>query len=165
MPVNNRVGRGGQTPGITPRDRDYMQQALVLARRAAEEGEVPVGAVLIRDFAVIGEGWNRPIGTCDPTGHAEIVALRAAAETAGNYRLPGTTLYVTIEPCAMCVGALVHARIDRLVYGAREPRAGAVESRFQLLQQEAYNHRIGVVGGVLEKECGAIVRAFFQSRR
>ena len=146
-------------------DLPFMQRALVLAAAAAARGEVPVGAVLVRDGIILGEGSNQPISRCDPTAHAEIVALRAAAAREGNYRLPGSTLYVTIEPCTMCVGAMIHARIGRLVYGAAEPRAGVVHSQLQLPDAGFYNHRIQVEGGVLADECAAIMREFFRRRR
>ena len=146
-------------------DRKWMALALEQAALAAEAGEVPVGAVLVKDGELVAAGFNQPIGRCDPTAHAEIVALRAAAQTLNNYRLPDTTLYVTIEPCAMCAGALVHARIRRLVFGAAEPRAGAVASSLQLLAGEQLNHRVEVEGGVLGDECGALMKAFFRNRR
>lgn len=142
-----------------------MRQALTLARRAAEAGEVPVGAVLVRGGAVIGQGWNRPIGSHDPTAHAEIVAIRDAARRMGNYRLPGSSLYVTVEPCTMCAGALVHARVATLVYGAPEPRAGAVVSTATVLANPALNHRVEVVSGVLAEECAALLKSFFSARR
>ena len=146
-------------------DQEFMAAALVLARAARERGEVPVGAVVVLNGAVAGEGFNQPIGTSDPTAHAEIVALRDAAARAGNYRLPGAELYVTIEPCQMCVGAMVHARIARLVYGAREPKAGAIESAMRAHEHPSLNHRIEVVGGVLEPECRAMIQGFFGGRR
>lgn len=147
-------------------DDVFMQRALQLARRAREEGEVPVGALLVRHGEVIGEGWNRPIGTHDPTAHAEIQALRAAGEALGNYRLPDTTLYVTLEPCPMCAGAIVHARVGRVVYGATDPRAGAAGSVFDLLPSDArFNHRTGCEGGVLADEAGRMLREFFRERR
>ena len=144
---------------------DYMHRALDLARRAAAVGEVPVGAVVVRDGAVLGEGTNQPIGACDPTAHAEILALRASAAAVGNYRLPGAVLYSTIEPCTMCAGALVHARIGTLVYGAREPRAGAVVSTANVLDNASLNHRVAVVAGVLEADCAALLTEFFRARR
>lgn len=143
----------------------WMQRALQLAQYAEEQGEVPVGAVLIQEDNIIGEGWNNPISTCDPTAHAEIVALRQGAQQLQNYRLPATTLYVTLEPCAMCVGAIIHARIGRLVYGARDPRAGAVESLFNLLQAGQFNHYVNYQGGILAEECGVLLRNFFRARR
>lgn len=142
-----------------------MRRALELAEIAGERGEVPVGAVLVHKGKIIGEGSNRPIGNCDPSAHAEIIALRSAAEQMQNYRLPQTTLYVTIEPCTMCFGAMVHARVGRLVYGATEPRAGAVESRLKLGESGFYNHRIAVESGVMAEEAAVLVREFFASRR
>ncbi len=146
-------------------DEAWMRRALELAREAERAGEVPVGAVIVRDGAVVGEGANRPIGTRDPTAHAEIVALRAAAATSESYRLTGTTLYVTLEPCAMCAGAMVHARVQRLVYAATDPRAGAAGSIFNIVQHPALNHRVEVEGGVLADEGGRMLRAFFAARR
>jgi tRNA(adenine34) deaminase len=143
----------------------WMEAALALAEQAAAQGEVPVGAVLVRDGDVIGRGWNRPIGSADPTAHAEVVALRDAAARLGNYRLAGSTLYVTIEPCTMCFGALMHARVTRLVYGAREPRAGVCGSQLDLPAQAFYNHRLEVVGGVLAERSSALLKAFFVDRR
>lgn len=142
-----------------------MRLALALARRAAHEGEVPVGAVVVLDGQIVGQGFNRPIRAHDPTAHAEVVALRSAAAQVGSYRLTGATIYVTIEPCAMCAGALVHARIARLVFGAREPRAGAVVSTLRLLDQPHLNHRVTVVEGVLADESATMLRAFFAERR
>ncbi len=142
-----------------------MQLALAQARLASDAGEVPVGAVIVKDAAVIGEGWNQPLSSSDPTAHAEVVALRNAASRLGNYRLPGATLFVTIEPCTMCVGALLHARIERVVFGALEPKAGAVQSHLCLLDQPHFNHRIDYEGGVLAEECAAVMRAFFRARR
>ena len=146
-------------------DSRFMRIALELAREARELDEVPVGAVLIRDGGIIGLGRNRPVMASDPTAHAEIEALRQAARGAGNYRLPGATLYVTIEPCAMCVGAMIHARVERLVFGAREPRAGAVLSRESLAQKTWLNHRLEVTEGVLAEDCGALLTAFFANKR
>lgn len=148
-----------------PADAQWMAHALDLARRAADEGEVPVGAVVVLDDRCIGEGWNRPIGSNDPSAHAEMEALRAAAAAVGNYRLPGATLYVTLEPCIMCAGAIVHARVDTVVYGAADPKAGAAGSVFSLLDSERLNHRAVVRGGVLAEECGALLRDFFSARR
>ena len=142
-----------------------MREALRLGTEAERRGEVPVGAVVVLDGAVVGEGWNAPIASCDPTAHAEIVALRAAAIHVANYRLPGATVYVTIEPCQMCVGAMVHARIARLVYGSREPKAGAIESVMRAHEHPALNHRLQAQGGVLEDECRALIQRFFQGRR
>ncbi|MDR0779758.1 MAG: tRNA adenosine(34) deaminase TadA [Pseudomonadales bacterium] len=146
-------------------DAHWMRQALLLARQAEQAGEVPVGAVLVRAGEIVGQGYNCPISSKDPTAHAEIVALRAAARAADNYRLPLSTLYVTLEPCTMCVGALIHARVERLVFGALEPRAGAVVSQQQLATHPAYNHQLQVQGGVLEDECATLLREFFRRRR
>jgi tRNA(adenine34) deaminase len=138
----------------------------MLAARAADEGEVPVGAVLVKQGTVIGEGWNRPIAARDPTAHAEIQALRDAARRDGNYRLPATELYVTLEPCPMCAGAIVHARVERVVFGAADPKGGACGSVFELLpSDQRFNHRTDCVGGVLEAECAALLREFFRARR
>lgn len=142
-----------------------MREALAQARHAQEQGEVPVGAVLVAGKEVIAYGWNHPIGACDPTLHAEVHALRTGAAALGNYRLPDTTLYVTLEPCAMCAGAIVHARIARVVYGAPDPKTGAVESVFRLLDSNPANHRVDFLGGVLAGECGALLREFFAARR
>jgi len=146
-------------------DEDWMRRALALADRAAHEGEVPVGAVVVRDGVLLGEGWNQMIAAQDPTAHAEIVALRDAARVVGNYRLPGATLYVSLEPCAMCAGALVHARVSQLVFGAREPRAGVICSNGALLDAAWFNHRVNWQGGVLAEESAARLQAFFQARR
>ena len=146
-------------------DERWMREALAEARLARERGEVPVGAVVVLDGVVVGRGSNQPIHATDPTAHAEVVALRDAARTAGNYRLTGAVLYVTVEPCLMCAGALVHARIDRLVFGAAEPKAGAIRSTLRVLDHPALNHRVEVAGGVLESECTALMRAFFAERR
>jgi tRNA(adenine34) deaminase len=147
-------------------DQDWMRLALTLAQRAAEAGEVPVGALLVRDGEVIGEGWNRPIGTHDASAHAEIQALRDAGRRVGNYRLPDTALYVTLEPCVMCAGAIVHARIGQVIYGAPDPRAGACGSVFDLLpSDDRFNHRTACRGGILADECAETLRAFFRARR
>ncbi len=143
----------------------FMRRALQWAQRAAVAGEVPVGAVLVRDGEVLGEGANAPIERRDPTAHAEIVALRAAALRVGNYRLPGTTLYVTIEPCTMCAGALIHARVDTLVFGAREPRAGAIVSHAAVIDNAGLNHRVAFVEGILVDECQQLLKTFFRARR
>ena len=142
-----------------------MRRALELADRAAEEGEVPVGALLVRDGELLGQGWNRVISASDPSAHAEVVALRDAAEKAGNYRLPGSTLYVTLEPCAMCVGTIVHARVERLVFGATEPKAGVVCSQHPLLDAPWLNHRVFWQGGVLAGESSDRLQRFFKARR
>ena len=149
----------------TESDEFWMRQALDLAREAGAAGEVPVGALVVVDGKLAGRGWNRPIATVDPTAHAEMEALRMAARAMGNYRLPGAELYVTVEPCAMCAGALVHARIARLVYGAAEPKSGAVESTARVLESPALNHRVAVTSGVLADECAELMTAFFASRR
>ena len=142
-----------------------MREAVGEARLAGGRGEVPVGAVVVLDGAVVGRGGNQPIRAADPTAHAEIVALRDAARAAGNYRLTGAALYVTVEPCLMCAGALVHARVARVVFGAAEPRAGAVRSVMRVLDYPALNHRVEVAGGVLEAECTALMRTFFAGCR
>jgi tRNA(adenine34) deaminase len=142
-----------------------MRRALALAARAEAEGEVPVGALLVLGDQVIAEGWNRPIASNDPTAHAEIVAMRAAGQALGNYRLLDTTLYVTMEPCPMCAGALMHARVKRLVYGAPDLRAGAVGTVIDVPGSAAVNHALEVTSGVLEDECRAVLQAFFRARR
>lgn len=147
------------------RDRYWMRVALDLARLAERAGEVPVGAIVVRGDGALGEGWNQPIGACDPTAHAEVVALRAAAAKAGNYRLPDSVLYVTLEPCPMCAGAIVQARVARVVFGARDPRAGAAGTVFNLVQATALNHCAEIAGGVLAEECTALLREFFRARR
>lgn len=146
-------------------DADFMHQALEEARAVAQAGEVPVGAVLVSDGRVIASSGNRTIRDCDPTAHAEIVVLRAAAQTLGNYRLAGTTLYVTVEPCSMCAGAMIQARIARLVYGCDDPKGGAVRSCFEVLSHPSLNHRVEVTPGVLAEECSAAMQAFFAARR
>ena len=142
-----------------------MRRALELAHQARERGEVPVGAVVVLDEQVIGEGFNQPIGASDPTAHAEIVALRDAARRVGNYRLSGARLYVTIEPCQMCVGAMVHARIAKVIYGTREPKAGAIESAMRAHEHPALNHWLEAEGGMLESDCRALIQEFFSVRR
>ena len=146
-------------------DETFMRRALELAAQGRLQGEVPVGAVVVLDGTVVGEGFNRPIGAHDPTAHAEIVAIRDAAGRVGNYRLSGAVLYVTIEPCQMCVGAMVHARIARVVYAAREPKAGAIESAMRAHEHPALNHRLDALGGVLEAESRALIQEFFRDRR
>jgi tRNA(adenine34) deaminase len=148
-----------------PEHEHWMHRALTLADRAAAEDEVPVGAVLVCEGKVLGEGWNQVIGAGDPTAHAEIVALRDAARAAGNYRLPGAVLYVTLEPCTMCAGALVHARVSELVFAAREPKAGVVCSRCELLGEPWFNHRVNWIGDVLAQESSTRLQAFFAGRR
>ncbi|MGE0861719.1 MAG: tRNA adenosine(34) deaminase TadA [Gammaproteobacteria bacterium] len=147
------------------RDRHFMGLALALARRAEAAGEVPVGAVLVRGDEVLGEGWNQPVASSDPTAHAEVVALRAASARLANYRLPGTTLYVTLEPCPMCAGAIVHARVARVVYGARDPRAGAAGSVLNVLEHPVLNHRAIVQGGVEAETSAMLLTEFFRARR
>ncbi len=143
-----------------------MQLAVNLARRAEDEGEVPVGAVIIMNNKIIGEGWNRPIGTHDPTAHAEIMALRNAGLHQQNYRLPGSTIYVTLEPCPMCASAIIHARLGRVVFGAYDPKGGAAGSCFHLLPPDGrFNHRLECEGGVLEQQCSELLRDFFRLRR
>ena len=146
-------------------DEQWMRFALNRALQAGERGEVPVGAVVTLDGELVAEGFNEPISTSDPTAHAEIVAIRRAAAQVGNYRLGGATLYVTIEPCQMCVGAMIHARIARLVYGAPEPKAGAIESAMKAHEHPSLNHRLEVRGRVLEADCREVIQAFFQGRR
>lgn len=148
-----------------PLDHVWMQFALDEAEDALKRDEVPVGAVVVLEERIIGRGHNRVITDHDPTAHAEIVALRDAAQTVGNYRLVGATLYVTIEPCAMCAGALINARIKRLVYGARDEKAGAVESVFEICTDPRLNHQLEVEGGVLEPECRQIIQSFFRQKR
>ena len=149
-----------------PTDRQWMQHALQLAARGEAEDEVPVGCVIVQDGQIIGEGWNRPIGDSDPTAHAEIVALRDAGARLDNYRLCDSTLYVTLEPCPMCAGAIVHARVARVVYGAVDPKGGAAGSVFDLLPtDERFNHKVSVQGGVLHEACGSLLKDFFRQRR
>ena len=146
-------------------DEFYMAKALQLAEQAGAIGEVPVGAILVKDGEIVGEGFNQPISGCDPTAHAEIVAMRNAAKNLNNYRLSDCDLYVTIEPCTMCVGAMVHGRIRRVLFGALEPRAGALQSQLQLMNQSHYNHSIEWQGGVLAQECGDLISSFFRRKR
>ncbi len=147
------------------KDEQFMRLALAEAEKAFSEGEVPVGAVIVRDGEVVASAHNGPIGLKDPSAHAEILALRSAAAREGNYRLTGTTLYVTIEPCLMCAGALIHARVSRLVFGAPDPKGGAVASLYRVLDDNRLNHRIGVIGGVLAEECSEIMSRFFRQKR
>lgn len=146
-------------------DQQWMQQALEQAQLAEAEGEVPVGAIVVLDQQIIGKGYNRPIGSCDPTAHAEIQALRAAAAAVSNYRLVQATLYVTLEPCSMCAGAIVHSRIQRLVFGANEPKAGVAGSQQNFFESPWLNHRVEVTQGVLASECSQRLKDFFASRR
>ncbi|HEV7514324.1 MAG TPA: tRNA adenosine(34) deaminase TadA [Candidatus Acidoferrum sp.] len=146
-------------------DIEFMQQALAEARESAASGEVPIGALLVHEGRILARAGNRTIRDCDPTAHAEIVALREAARIIGNYRLADTTLYVTIEPCSMCAGAMIQARVSRLVYGAAEPRGGAVQSCFELLSHPDLNHRVQVTSGVLASDCSDVIQSFFAVRR
>jgi len=146
-------------------DEDFMRVALALAEQARGAGEVPIGAVVVRDGVVIGSGFNSPIGRHDPSAHAEILALRAAAAASGNYRLIGCTLYVTLEPCVMCSGAILHARIGHVVYGAPDPKTGACGSVLNLFADDRLNHHTAVTGGMLAEECGRMLKGFFQERR
>lgn len=146
-------------------DAFFMAQALEQAQKAWDSEEVPVGAVLVRNGEVVAVGFNQPIGSHDPTAHAEIMALRAAAQVLGNYRLPGCDLYVTLEPCAMCAGAMMHARLSRVIFGAPDPKTGACGSIIDLFAQENLNHHTEVVGGVLAQQCGALLKNFFAQRR
>ncbi len=150
---------------MTLDDDALMREALDEARRGAAAGEVPVGAVVVMDGAIVARAHNAPIGTADPTAHAEVLALRMAGEKRGNYRLNGATLYATVEPCPMCCGAALHARIARVVYGARDPKAGAVESLYRLLDDTRMNHRVAATGGVLAREAAELLSAFFETRR
>ncbi len=150
---------------LQPDDEFWMRRALALARQGESEDEVPVGAVVVQDGCEIGAGFNRPVSACDPTAHAEILALREAAARLGNYRLSGATLYVTLEPCVMCAGAIVHARFARLVFGARDIRFGGVRSKFRLADSELLNHRVEIAEGVLGAECAALLEEFFRRRR
>ena len=146
-------------------DRQFMQQALEQAKLAALAGEVPVGAVLVRDGQVISKAFNKPISDHDPSAHAEMLALRQAAKSEENYRLPGTTLYVTLEPCTMCAGAILHARLDRIVYGATDPKTGAAGSVLDVFSSKQINHQTSVEAGVMGEECGQLLRDFFKERR
>ncbi len=150
---------------LADQDQRWMRHAIELACRARDEGEVPVGAVVVHAGEIVGEGWNRPIAAHDATAHAEIQALRAAGACLGNYRIGGSTLYVTLEPCAMCAGAMVHARVERLVYGAQDPKTGAAGSVFDIVRAPALNHQLNVEAGVLAEDCGALLREFFRQRR
>ena len=146
-------------------DVAFMRQALALAKRAQDAGEVPVGALVVKDGKVVGEGWNRPISSADATSHAETEAIRAACKALGNYRIPDTTLYVTLEPCVMCSGAIMHARIGRVVYGASDPKTGACGSVVDLFSEQKLNHHATVEAGVLADECSRMLKAFFAGRR
>lgn len=146
-------------------DERWMREAITLAKHAESEDEVPVGAVLVQDGQIIGAGWNSPINNHDPSSHAEILAIRDAGSKLGNYRLPGTTLYVSLEPCSMCAGAMIHARIERLVFGAYDLKTGVIESVDHVLDQPYHNHKVQYEGGVLETECSQLLTSFFKARR
>lgn len=158
-----KVSDPSSTPPVS--DEQWMRVALEQARVAADLGEVPVGAVLTAGGELIATAGNGPIGLCDPTAHAEILVLRRAAGRIGNYRLTGTTLYVTLEPCLMCMGAMIHARVDRLVFGAFDPKTGAALSRYRIGSDDQLNHRLAITAGILEDECSALLRDFFRRRR
>jgi len=146
-------------------DKDWMQHAFELAKKAEAQDEVPVGAIIVYEDRVIGEGWNQPITSNDPTAHAEVMALRDAGGKIGNYRLPNATIYVTLEPCTMCAGAIIHARLSRLVYAADDPKTGACGSVFNLLQTEELNHKVEIEKGVMEEECQSLIQLFFKKKR
>lgn len=151
--------------GINEEHERYMHIALELAQKARQLGEVPVGALVVKDDQIIGQGWNQPILQHDPSAHAEMMAIRQAAQHLGNYRIPDTTLYVTLEPCPMCAGLMIHARIKRLVFAAYDPKTGAAGGQFSLLNDQGHNHQIEVIGGILEAQCSADLKAFFKERR
>jgi tRNA(adenine34) deaminase len=165
LPSEAAVGAEWYNSLLVNSDEEFMRAALALAREAHERGEVPVGAVVVMDGEILGRGFNQPVSLNDPSAHAEIVALREAGQQSGNYRLPGSTMYVTIEPCQMCVGAMVHARVARVVYGTPEPKAGAIESAMRAHEHPSLNHRLEATGGVLEAECRDVIQAFFKERR
>ncbi len=146
-------------------DKDWMQHAFELAKKAEAQDEVPVGAVIVYEDKIIGEGWNQPISSDDPTAHAEIMALRDAGKKIGNYRLPNATIYVTLEPCTMCVGAIIHARLAKLVYAVDDPKTGACGSVFNLLQTDKLNHTVEIEKGVMEEECRSLIQSFFKEKR
>ncbi len=165
---NHQRRSNGSEVGISSiedSDQHWMQAAIQLAQKAEELGEVPVGAIIVKDNVLISEGFNQPISQHDPTSHAEIMALRNAAQNLKNYRLPNTTLYVTLEPCAMCAGAIIHARVERVVLGTFDPKGGAAGSIFSILGTDKLNHEVDVTGGVLETECADLLKAFFKSKR
>lgn len=164
-PLSSSVNERGRRGAVIEADQRWMLRALALAREGAARGEVPVGALLVRGDRCLAEAWNRPIGDEDPSAHAEVLALRRAGRALGNYRLPGTTLYVTLEPCPMCAGALVLARVERLVFAAFDDRGGAVASRHHLLQATDLNHRVAWRGGVLADQSAQLLRTFFRRRR
>ena len=146
-------------------DQRWIKEAIILAKQAADDGEVPVGAVVVKDGKIIGRGWNQNIGLNDPTAHAEIMAMREAGNSQANHRLPGCTLYVTLEPCVMCAGAMIHARLDRIVFAATDPKTGAAGGKFDLLGNPAHNHAPVINGGCLAEECSALLKDFFRQRR
>lgn len=150
---------------LDEQDRLWMAEALALAGRAGREGEVPIGAVIVKDGEIIGKGWNRNIGLNDPSAHAEIMAMRDAGKRLGNHRLPGCSLYVTLEPCPMCAGAMIHARLARVVYGADDPKTGTAGGVFDLLNHPAHNHVVNVTGACMADECSALLKDFFRKRR
>lgn len=150
---------------MSENDLHWMRHAIELARQGQESGEVPVGAVIVKDDQIVGEGWNQPIGQHDPSAHAEMVALRQAGKTLNNYRLLDTTLYVTLEPCVMCAGAIIHARVGRVVYGANDPKAGAAGSVVDIFANPRINHHVTVEGGLLAAECGDLLTQFFKAKR
>ena len=150
---------------MSENDLHWMRHAIELARQGQESGEVPVGAVIVKDDQIVGEGWNQPIGQHDPSAHAEMVALRQAGKTLNNYRLLATTLYVTLEPCVMCAGAIIHARVGRVVYGANDPKAGAAGSVVDIFANPRINHHVTVEGGLLATECGDLLTQFFKAKR
>ena len=157
--------KSGLTGTFDEKDELWMAEALLLARRAGQEEEVPVGAVVVRDDEIIGRGWNRNIGLNDPSAHAEIMAMRDAGKAIGNHRLTGCSLYVTLEPCLMCAGAMIHARLERIVFGADDPKTGAAGGMFDLLADPAHNHAAVISGGCLAEESAALLRDFFRERR
>lgn len=159
------MSKASSNPHLVMSDDDFMQIALDLAQQAAEAGEVPVGAIVVKDGEIIGRGSNAPITTHDPTAHAEVRAMRDAAQHLGNYRLVGCTLYVTLEPCAMCSGAIQHARIAKVIYGASDPKTGACGSVVNLMAEPKLNHHTDIRGGILAEECGMILSKFFSARR
>ena len=150
---------------FTDEDQRWIKEAIVLAKQAADDGEVPVGAVVVKDGKIIGRGWNQNIGLNDPTAHAEIMAMREAGNSQANHRLPGCTLYVTLEPCVMCAGAMIHARLERIVFAATDPKTGAAGGKFDLLSNPAHNHAPVINGGCLAEECSALLKDFFRQRR
>ncbi len=159
------MGISGDSKTFSDTDREFMRQALALAARAEEEGEVPVGALVVQEGEVVGEGWNRNISLNDPSAHAEIVALRQAGDRLGNYRLPACAMYVTLEPCAMCVSAAIHARIERLVYGAEDPKTGALGGAYDLPGAHCHNHVMDIQGGLMATEASEQLKLFFRGKR